>query len=60
VPRDGFYIVLGKLGTPPTMTRLIMRFRSDLIVKIKTGETDVVFDSTTGVKQGCTGGRHLL
>ena len=37
------------------MTRLIMRFHSDLIVKIKVGETDVLFDSTTGVKQGCTG-----
>ena len=55
VPRDGLYIVLGKLGIPPKMTRLIMRFHSDLIVKIKTSETDVVFDSTTGVKQGCTG-----
>jgi hypothetical protein len=37
------------------MTRLIMRFHSDLIVKIKVGEADVLFDSTTGVKQGCTG-----
>ena len=55
VPREGLYIVLGKIGIPQKMTRLIMRFHSDLIVKIKTGETDVVFDSTTGVKQGCTG-----
>ncbi len=31
-----------------------MRFHSDLIVKIKMGETDVIFESTTGVKQGCT------
>jgi hypothetical protein len=37
------------------MTRLIMQFHSDLIIKIKMGETDVIFDSTTGVKQGCTG-----
>ncbi len=37
------------------MTKLIMRFHSDLIIKIKMGETDVIFDSTTGVKQGCTG-----
>ncbi len=37
------------------MKRLIMRFHSDLIVKIKMGEADVIFDSTTGVKQGCTG-----
>jgi hypothetical protein len=50
VPRDGLYIVLGKLGMPPKMTRLIMRFHSDLIVKIKMGETDVIFDCTTGVK----------
>ena len=55
VPRDGLYIILGKLGIPPKMTRLIMRFHSDLIVKIKVGEADVLFDSITGVKQGCTG-----
>ena len=55
VPRDGLYIVLGKFGIPPKMTRLIKRFHSDLIVKIKVGEEDVLFDSTTGVKQGCTG-----
>ncbi len=51
VPRDGLYIVLGKLGIPRKMTRLIMRFHSDLMIKIKMGETDVIFDSTTGVKQ---------
>jgi hypothetical protein len=55
VPRDGLYTALGKLGIPPKMTRLIMWFHSDLIVKIKMGDTDVVLDSTTGVKQGCTG-----
>ena len=55
VPRDGLYTVLGKLGIPPKMTRLIMLFHSDLIVKIKVGEADVLFDSITGVKQGCTG-----
>jgi hypothetical protein len=60
VPRDGLYIVLGKLGIPPKMTRLIMRFHSDLIIKIKMGETDVIFDSTTGVKQGCTGAPTLF
>ncbi len=54
VPIDGLYIVLGKLGIPPKMTRLIMRFHSDMIIKIKMGETGVIFDSTTGVKQGCT------
>ena len=41
------------------MTRLIIRFHSDLIVKIKVGEADVLFDSTTGVKQGCTGAPTL-
>jgi hypothetical protein len=36
------------------MTRLIMLFHSDLISKIKMCDTDVIFDSATGVKQGCT------
>jgi hypothetical protein len=36
VPRDGLYIVLGKLGIPPKMTRLVMRFHSDLIIEIET------------------------
>ncbi len=49
VPRDGLYIVLEKLGIPLKMTRLIMLFHSDLIVKIKAGEADVLFDSITGV-----------
>jgi hypothetical protein len=31
VPRDSLYIVLGNLGIPPKMTRIIMRFHSDLI-----------------------------
>ena len=36
------------------MLRLIIRFDSDLIVKVAIGEDDVCFNSTTGVKQGCT------
>ena len=60
VPRDGLCTALGKFGIPPKMTRLIMRFHSDLIVKIKMGDTDVAFDSTTGVKQGCTGAPTLF
>ena len=38
------------------MLRLIISFHSDYIVNLKvaTGEDDVCFNSTTGVKQGCT------
>ena len=43
----------GDLKTPK-MLRLIIRFHSDLIVKVSIGGEDVCFDSTTGVKQGCT------
>ena len=54
VPREGLFSVLEKFGIPPKMLRLIIRFHSDLIVKVNIGDKDVCFDSTTGVKQGCT------
>ena len=54
VPRDGLFSVLEKFGIPPKMLRRIIRFHSDLIVKVNIGDKDVCFDSTTGVKQGCT------
>ena len=54
VPREGLFTVLKKFGIPPKMLRLIIRFHSDLIVKVKIGDEDVCFDSTAGVKQGCT------
>ena len=54
VPRNGLFAVLQKFGIPPKMLRLIIRFHSDLIVKVNVGDDDVCFDSTTGVKQGCT------
>ena len=54
VPRNGLFAVLQKFGIPPKMLRLIIRFHSDLIVKVAIGEDDVCFNSTTGVKQGCT------
>ena len=47
-------MVLEKFGIPPKMLRLIIRFHSDLIVKVNIGDEDVCFDSTIGVKQGCT------
>ena len=46
--------MLKKFGLPPKMLRLIIRFHSDLIVKVNLGDKDVCFDSTAGVKQGCT------
>jgi hypothetical protein len=53
VPRDGLSAVLDKFGIPPKMRRLIMKFHSDLVVKVLVGEDDVCFESSTGVKQGC-------
>jgi hypothetical protein len=53
-PREGLFTVLEKFGIPPKMLRLIIRFHSDLIMKVNIGNKDVCFDSTTGVKQGCT------
>ena len=46
--------MLQKFGIPPKMLRLIIRFHSDLIVKVSIGDDDVCFNSTTGVNQGCT------
>ena len=37
VPRDGLSVVLDKFGIPPKMIRLIMKFRSDLVVKVLVG-----------------------
>lgn len=54
VPREGLFSVLKKMGIPPKMLKLIIRFHSDLVVKVKIGDEDVCFESTTGVKQGCT------
>ncbi len=53
VPRDGLSAVLDKFGIPPKMRRLIVKFHSDLVVKVLVGEDDVCFESSTGVKQGC-------
>jgi hypothetical protein len=35
------------------MKRFIMKFHSDLVVKVLVGKDDVCFKSSTGVKQGC-------
>jgi hypothetical protein len=43
-------LCLRNLSIPPKMQRLIIRFHSDLIVKVNIGDKDVSFDSTTGVK----------
>ena len=56
VPREGLFSVLEKFGIPPKMLRLIIRFHSDLIVKVNIGDKDVGFDSTTG--HGETGMYH--
>ena len=46
------YRVLKKFGIPPKMLQVIINLHSDLIVKIKSGGTDVCIGSTGGVKQG--------
>ncbi len=53
IPRDGLSVVLNKFGITPRMKRLIMKFNSDLVVKVLVGEDDVCFESSTGVKEGC-------
>jgi hypothetical protein len=52
---EKFGIVLEKFGNIPEMLRLIIHFHHhDLVVKVNIGDKEVCFDSTTGVKQGCT------
>jgi len=41
VPRNGLFAVLQKFGIPPKMLRLIIRFHSDLIVKVSIGDDNV-------------------
>ena len=60
VSREGRFIVLKKFGIPPKMLRLIIRVHSDLFVKVNIGDEDVCFDSSAGVKQGCTMGPLLF
>jgi hypothetical protein len=40
VSREGLFTVLEKFGIPPKMLRLIIRFHSDLIVKVNIGDND--------------------
>ena len=54
VPREALFNVLQKFGIPPKMCRIITSLHSDLVVKIQAGDEDIVIDSTSGVKQGCT------
>jgi hypothetical protein len=51
VPRDGLSVGLDKFGIPPKMKRLIMKFHSDLVVKVLVGEDDVCFETSTGVNR---------
>jgi hypothetical protein len=44
VPREGLFTVLEKFGIPPKMLRPIIRFHSDLIVKVNIGDKDVFFE----------------
>ncbi len=54
VPRNGLQVVLEKFGISPKMQRLIVKFHSDLVVKVPVGEDDACFESSAGVKQGCS------
>ena len=41
IPSEGLFLVLKKFGMPPKMLMLILRFHSDLVVKVKIGDEDV-------------------
>ena len=50
VPSEGLLLVLKKFGIPPKTLKLIIKFHSDLVVKVKIGDEDVCFESATGMK----------
>ncbi len=54
IPRDTLYRVLETFGIPPKMQRINVNLHSDFIVKIQSGDFDVVIATTGGVEQGCT------
>ena len=52
VDRTVMLDLLGKYGVPAHLVRLISLLHTDVRVKLAVGETEVVFESTVGVKQG--------
>ena len=54
VSRSGLYMVLEKIGCPPTLLQLIISFHNDMKATVQfDGCTSYSFDIKSGVKQGC-------
>ena len=54
VSRSGLYMVLEKIGCPPTLLQLIISFHSNMKATVQfDGRTSDPFDINSGVKQGC-------
>ena len=54
VSRSGLYMVLEKIGCPPTLLQLIISFHNNMKATVQfDGSTSDSFDINSGVKQGC-------
>ena len=54
VSRSGLFMVLEKIGCPPTLLQLIRSFHEDMEATVQfDGSTSNSFDIKSGVKQGC-------
>ena len=54
VSRSGLYMVLHKIGCPPTLLELIVSFHDDMKATVQfDGSTSDSFCIRSGVKQGC-------
>ena len=52
VPRSFLWKVLGRLGVPPKLLRLLKVLHTDVTVEFTCQEVKLVMDSLIGVKQG--------
>ena len=52
VPRSLLWLVLGKLGTPPKLLRLLKALHTNVKVQFTVQEVEMIMDSLIGVKQG--------
>lgn len=54
INRDMMFIVLAKIGCPPTFIQMIRQFHQDTLARvISSGESSDYFPVNVGVKQGC-------
>ena len=52
VNREALMLILKKFGIPERLVTLIQHLHTNVKVKLKVGDADVVFNATIGVKQG--------